>query len=161
METKQIPVFSGYELHALSIFQNLLDDLTKEVETLQAKDPIYFYDHPSTKLLLAVLCNITQTVPSNPDHADFRQGLTLGKKHTSWRRVKKKSLPPRYRLFFQFNSQAPKTIIYAWMNDESTQRKAGAKTDVYAVFEKMLNSGKVPNSWEELCKAANPLQLDS
>ena len=38
------------------------------------------------------------------------------------------------KLFFQFNSNAPKTIIYVWMNDETTQRKAGSKTDVYAVF---------------------------
>lgn len=158
METKEIPVFNGYELHALSIFQTILDELTKEVERLQAKDPDAFYDHPTTKLMLGVLSSITELVPSNPNHADFRQGLTLGKKNTSWRRVKKKNLPPRYRLFFQFSSQAPKTIIYAWLNDETTQRKAGAKTDVYAVFEKMLKGGKVPNTWAELCKAANPIK---
>ncbi|MBY8252272.1 type II toxin-antitoxin system YhaV family toxin [Vibrio fluvialis] len=158
METKEIPVFNGYELHALTIFQTILDELTKEVERLQAKDPHGFYDHPKTKLMLGVLSSITELVPENPNHADFSQGLTLGKKHTSWRRVKKKNLPPRYRLFFQFSSQAPKTIIYAWLNDETTQRKAGAKTDVYAVFEKMLKGGKVPNTWAELCKAANPLK---
>ena len=51
-----------------------------------------------------------------------------------WFRVKKQGLLPRYRLFFQFRSEAPKTIIYAWLNDERTLRKAGDKNDVYAVF---------------------------
>lgn len=157
METKKIPVFHGYELHALSFFQDYLMQLTEEVEQIIANDPVNFFSHPKYKLFEAVLNNITENVPSNPDHPDFRQGLTLGKKNKSWRRVKKKDLPPRYRLFFQFNSNAPKTIIYAWMNDETTQRKAGSKTDVYAVFEKMLKSGKVQNSWAELYQAANPM----
>lgn len=158
METKEILVFHGYELHALAIFQDLLTELTEEVEQVMQKDPHDFFSHPKYKLLIAVLDNIQENVPNNPDHPDFRQGLTLGRKNTSWRRVKKKDLPPRYRLFFQFNSKAPKTIIYAWMNDDSTQRKAGAKTDVYTVFEKMLKNGKVPNTWKELYKEANPLK---
>lgn len=158
METKKIPVFNGYELHALEIFQNILDELTTEVEKLQRKEPDNFQNHPKTKLLLGVLSNITTNVPANPDHVDFRQGLTLGKKNKSWRRVKKKDLPPRYRLFFQFNSKVPKTIIYAWLNDDSTQRKAGSRTDVYAVFERMLKNDKIPNSWQELYKEANPLK---
>jgi toxin YhaV len=158
LETKQIPVFHGYELYALAIFQDLLTELTEEVERVMQNAPHEFFSHPKYKLLIAVLDNIQENVPSHPDHPDFRQGLTLGKKGTSWRRVKKKDLPPRYRLFFQFNSKAPKTIIYAWMNDDSTQRKAGAKTDVYAVFEKMLKNGKVPNTWKELYKEANPLK---
>ncbi|MGR3071486.1 type II toxin-antitoxin system YhaV family toxin [Vibrio vulnificus] len=161
METKEIPVFHGYELHALAIFQEILTELTNEVERVMQKDPDGFFSHPKYKLLVAVLDNIQENVPRDPKHPDFFQGLTLGKKNTSWRRVKKKDLPPRYRLFFQFNSNAPKTIIYAWINDDSTQRKIGSKTDVYAVFEKMLNNGKVPNSWAELSKAANPLQLES
>lgn len=158
METKEVTIINGYEIHALSIFQGILNELTKEVEKLQAKEPDTFYNHPKTKLLLGVLANITKHVPANPDHPDFRQGLTLGKKNKSWRRVKKKDLPPRYRLFFQFSSQAPKTIIYAWMNDETSCRKAGSRTDVYAVFEKMLASNKIPTTWAELCKEANPVK---
>ncbi|MBY7903044.1 type II toxin-antitoxin system YhaV family toxin [Vibrio fluvialis] len=158
METKEVPVFHGYELHALAFFQDILTELTKEVEQVMIQDPVGFFSHPKYKLLVAVVDNITENVPNNPDNPDFRQGLTLGKKNKSWRRVKKKDLPPRYRLFFQFSSKVPKTIIYAWMNDETTQRKAGARTDVYAVFEKMLKGGKVPNTWAELCKAANPIK---
>lgn len=158
MDTIQVPVYFGYELYALNIFQRILDELVTEVERLADKDPESFYKHEKYKLLEAVLTNITKNVPVNPDHPDFRQGLTLGKKNKSWRRVKKKRLPPRYRLFFQFNSTAPKTIIYAWLNNDTTMRKAGAKTDVYTVFEKMLNRGNVPNTWQELYKLANPLK---
>jgi toxin YhaV len=71
--------------------------------------------------------------------------------------VKKNNLPPRYRLFFQFRSDA-KTIIYAWLNDEATLRKEGAKTDVYAVFESMLAKGKPPTTWDELIKMVTPLK---
>ncbi|MER2495324.1 type II toxin-antitoxin system YhaV family toxin [Vibrio neptunius] len=158
MATTEVPVFNGYELHALTIFQDVLNTLVEEVEQLMTTKPDSFHTHPKYKLLVAVLDNIQENVPSNPDHPDFRQGLMLGKQNTSWRRVKKKALPARYRLFFQFHSNAPKAIIYAWLNDDSTFRKAGAKTDVYNVFEKMLDKGQVPNTWEELYKEANPLK---
>lgn len=161
METKEIPVYHGYELHALTIFQTILSELTEEVDRLMEKSPDDFFNHPKYKLFEAVLTNILDNVPQNPDHNSFRQGLTLGPKCKSWRRVKKKNLPPRYRLFFQFNSNAPKTIIYAWLNDDSTQRKAGSKTDVYTVFKKMLDNGTIPNSWNELTNEANPLKQPS
>jgi len=32
---------------------------------------------------------ITETVPADPDHPDFRLGKTLGAEYTNWRRVKK------------------------------------------------------------------------
>jgi toxin YhaV len=43
-------------------------------------------------------------------------------------------------------------IVYAWLNDEATLRKAGAKTDVDAVFQRMLRRGEVPSDIEELKK---------
>lgn len=67
---------------------------------------------------------------------------------------------PRYRLFFQFRSEAPKTIIYAWLNDERTLRKAGDKNDVYAVFTTMLKNAKMPNSFAELMAMCKGLSLD-
>ena len=41
-------------------------------------------------------------------------------------------------------------LVYGWVNDENTLRSYGSKTDAYVVFKKMLESGKVPNSWDEL-----------
>ena len=48
-------------------------------------------------------------------------------------------------------------IVYAWVNDRDTLRKAGAGTDPYAVFGRMLASGNPPDDWPALLAAArNP-----
>ena len=59
-------------------------------------------------------------------------------------------MPERYRLFFRFAPSPIQIIIYVWFNDENTSRKAGAKTDVYETFKRMLAQGQVPGSIEEL-----------
>ncbi|OCH05874.1 hypothetical protein A6D98_06165 [Aliivibrio fischeri] len=159
MSTAEVQIRNGYELHTLNIFQDILFNLVDEAEKIMAKDPEHFHTHPKIKLLSAVFDAISSSVPEDPNNNDFRQGLTLGKKYKSWRRVKKK-LPPRYRLFFQFDNTPPKTIIYAWLNDDSTLRKTGAKTDVYKVFEKMLKNNTIPTSWDELMAEADPLKTE-
>jgi toxin YhaV len=40
--------------------------------------------------------------------------------------------------------------VYGWVNDPTTLRAYGTKTDAYLVFKKMLESGRVPNDWDEL-----------
>jgi len=40
---------------------------------------------------------------------------------------------------------------------DSTLRKAGARTDVYSVFQQMLKAGRMPDSYEALLKAARSL----
>ena len=45
-------------------------------------------------------------------------------------------------------------IVYAWVNDRDTLRKAGAGTDPYAVFTRMLASGNPPDDWPALLAAA-------
>ena len=47
-----------------------------------------------------------------------------------------------------------KVIVFVWLNDEDTLRKRDAKTDVYAVFRKMLENSKVPNDFNELLTKA-------
>ncbi|NDC19558.1 MAG: hypothetical protein EBZ87_04745 [Microbacteriaceae bacterium] len=41
-------------------------------------------------------------------------------------------------------------IAYGWVNDEEILRSFGSKTDAYLVFKKMLESGRIPNDWDEL-----------
>lgn len=137
------------------VFLGAPETLTAEVERAAAKNPDGFHHHPSYKLLDAVTENILVNVPANPAHPNYRQGTTLGKTNKHWLRVKKQGMAPRYRLFFQFRSDAPKTIIYVWLNDESTLRKAGDKSDVYAVFAAMVKGGKVPSEFAELLAASN------
>lgn len=144
---------NGWHLFYFNLFAAQLRDLTATVKTLRAADPTSYQAHPKTKLLASIYRCITQTVPANPDHPDFRLGKTLGDGYTHWRRVKK-GMPDRYRLFFRFASQPLKAIVYVWFNDDDTLRKAGSKTDVYAVFRKMLGQGRVPGGMDELLKQA-------
>jgi len=103
------------------------------------------------------MCSSVRTrVPNNPGHNDFVLGKTLGRENGHWRRVKK-GMPQRYRLFFQFQSKVPESITYAWFNDETTLRKAGAKTDCYAVFKVKLASGSIPNDYKQLKAVAAEL----
>ena len=142
-------VANGWQLYYFKAFQVALDELEATVTQLAAKDPTGYKTHPKTKLLASVYQAITQQVPANPDAPEFRLGKTLGATTTHWLRVKK-GLPERYRLFFRFASSPIQIIIYVWFNDENTLRKAGAKTDVYETFKRMLARGQVPGSIEEL-----------
>ncbi len=142
-------VANGWQLYYFKAFQAALDELEASVTQLAAKDPKSYKTHPKTKLLASVYRSITQQVPANPDAPEFRLGKTLGAAATHWRRVKK-GMPERYRLFFRFASSPIQIIIYVWFNDENTLRKAGAKTDVYETFKRMLARGQVPSSIEEL-----------
>ena len=59
----------------------------------------------------------------------------------------------RFRLFFRADSRA-RVIVYAWVNDRDTLRKAGAGSDPYAVFAGMLAGGNPPDDWLALLAAA-------
>ncbi|MBB4820926.1 type II toxin-antitoxin system YhaV family toxin [Pseudomonas solani] len=148
---------NGWTLYGHPFFIFRLEELVTEVEELMALDPDGFHHHPIYKLWECVDHQILVGVPRDPGDKLFNQGNTLGLKNRHWRRVKK-GLPQRYRLFFQFRSSAPKTIIYAWLNDDRTLRKDGDRSDVYAVFAKMLSSRKMPGSFQELLDSANPIE---
>ncbi|WP_282365643.1 type II toxin-antitoxin system YhaV family toxin [Pseudomonas sp. PS02290] len=160
MSESTIHVENGWALYAHPFFVQRLEELTSEVERALDRDPEGFHHHPSFKLLEAIAQNIFVNVPSNPDSPSFRQGKTLGKTRGYWRRVKKQGMNPRYRLFFQFRSEAPKTIIYVWINDQDSIRKAGSKTDVYSVFAAKLEKGIIPESFADLLAACHPLDKD-
>jgi toxin YhaV len=90
-------------------------------------------------------------IPSDPNANAFSLGNTLGAARRHWRRAK---FLQRFRLFFRFDS-ASRIIIYAWVNDENTLRKAGSQTDPYAVFSKRLNAGNPPDDWVDLLAEAS------
>lgn len=151
---------NGWALYGHPFFISRLEELVDEIEHLVEADPDGFHTHPHFKLHECVHNQIVAVVPANPGDKLFDQGNTLGAKNRHWRRIKK-GLPKRYRLFFQYRSAAPQSIIYAWLNDECTLRKDGARTDVYAVFQKMLSSGNMPNTFEELLAAADPMASEN
>jgi len=140
---------NGWQLFYFNLFKAALDELEQAVAKLARQNPTRYKSHPKTRLLASVYKAITQTVPANPDHPDFRLGKTLGAEYSHWRRVKK-GLPDRYRLFFRFASSPIQLIVYVWFNDEDSLRKAGSKTDVYEAFKRMLMRGEVPLSINDL-----------
>lgn len=144
---------ASWNLYYFRLFADILNALEHEVTRLKTvKSLEEFKSHPKTLLLKSVIDQITVEVPKDPTHRKFLLGNMLGKTHTDWRRVKK-GLPQRYRLFFKFSSMKG-SIIYAWLNDENTYRKAGSKTDVYTVFKQKLNAKEVPSDIDELIKQA-------
>ncbi len=94
--------------------------------------------HPSVKLAAQVHRLMTDIVPGDPDHPDFRLTGSLRR----FRRAKGHGLPPRYRLFWTY-SQAQRVIIFLYLNDERSLRKEGAKSDPYAVFRRMVERGDI------------------
>jgi len=136
---------ADWQLFYFKLFKEALDELEQIVTELALQQPATYKSHPKTKLLASVYKCITQLVPADPNHPDFRLGKTLGAEYTNWRRVKK-GMPDRYRLFFRFASSPVQLIIYVWFNDEDALRKTGSKTDVYEAFKRMLMRGEVPAS---------------
>ena len=145
---------NGWQIYYYRTFAAALDELEAEVTALAKSDPRGYKKHPKTSLLASVLKTITERVPANPDHPEFRLSNTLGRGYGNWRRVKK-GMPDRYRLFFRFASNPVKLIVYVWFNDEDTLRKAGSKTDVYEAFRRMLSRGQVPEGIEPLLRESS------
>jgi toxin YhaV len=144
-------ITNGWHLFAHPLFLAQLEKLTVAVEKLQQSDPVDYQKTANAKLLAALRQLVFETIPSDPTRADYRQGGTLGSDRKHWFRAKFGN--GRFRLFFRFDSKA-KIIIFAWVNDETTLRTYGSKTDAYAVFRKMLDEGNPPDSWSALLDAS-------
>jgi len=141
-------IVNGWRLYFYPQFDRALAALEDKVALLRTKDPHGYTDHPATKLLATIDRYIKETIPRDPYAVEFRQGNTLGPANRHWFRAK---FHQRYRLFYRFSSEM-RVIVYAWINDESTLRKAGSKTDPYSVFRGMLEAGDPPQSMQDLLK---------
>jgi toxin YhaV len=143
-------VRNGWKLYSYPLFSDQLNVLVEKVEKLAKQSPETYTSEPAAKLLATIEDLIYKQIPSNPEAPQFRQGNTLGKENKHWFRAK---FHQRYRLFFRFSTKH-KVIVYAWLNDENTLRKAGAKTDPYTVFASMLKSGNPPQNLDDLLSRA-------
>nr|WP_315206712.1 type II toxin-antitoxin system YhaV family toxin [uncultured Albidiferax sp.] len=127
-----------------------LQKLQAAAQRAQAQDPAGFASNANVKLFNALSQLMLETVPSDPNREEYRQGNTMGPAFRHWRRAK---IGRRFRLFFRFDSKT-RIIIFAWVNDENTLRSSGSKSDPYAVFQKMLQRGNPPYDWAALVDAA-------
>ena len=141
----------GWRLHAHPLFLDQLERLLAAVERARRADLEGWQGKADTQLLAAIRALILDRIPRDPLAAEFRQGNTLGWEHRHWFRAK--FAGNRFRLFFRADSRA-RVIVYAWVNDRDTLRKAGAGTDPYAVFGRMLAGGNPPDDWPALLAAA-------
>lgn len=148
---------NGWRLFQYPLFENQLRKLTEAVEELSISRPDTYREHPKAKLLATIHRHVTGIIPRDPNAPEFRQGDTLGPDNRHWFRAK---FHQRYRLFFRFSTK-DRVIVYVWVNDEFTLRKAGSKTDAYAVFKSMLNAGDPPRSLEALVKRAKELRVEA
>lgn len=147
-------IVNGWRLYLYPLFDLQLRQLEQRVAALAAADPAHYRDHPAAKLLATIRRMILEVIPRDPAAAEFRQGNTLGADNRHWFRAK---FHQRYRLFYRFASRE-KVIVYAWINDERTLRKAGAKSDPYRVFRAMLEAGNPPATLEELLNKAQAIE---
>ena len=141
---------NGWRLFRHAEFRRTFDRLAAEVERLAHERPQDWQSHPEAKLLRRILDLIEIDIPRDPNAPEFAQGNTLGPAHRHWRRAK---FLGRFRLLFRFDS-ASRVIVYAWVNDETTLRKAGARSDPYAVFHRKLLEGSPPDDWGALLAEA-------
>src|SRR6266571_3722153 len=145
---------NGWSLFVHPLFQSQLEKLTAIVEKLRLEDPRRYQSHPASKLLATVRRYILETIPRDPNSPEFRQGNTLGTGNRHWFRAK---FHDRYRLFYRFSAQH-KIIVYALVNDDESLRRARSKTDPYAVFKAMLESGNLPTSFADLLQASSDMR---
>jgi len=145
---------NGWRLFQHPLFEAQLRKLTETVEQLSITQPESYQEHPRTKLLATIHRYITEIIPRDPNAPEFRQGDTLGPDNRHWFRAK---FHQRYRLFFRFSTK-DKVIVYVWVNDEFTLRKAGSKTDAYVVFKAMLDAGDPPRTLQDLLLRAREIR---
>lgn len=144
----------GWRLFVHRFFREQLESLTLRVERLAKQEPDGYESHPSAKLLATIRRLILEVIPRDPGAPEFRLGNTLGPDNRHWFRAK---FHQRYRLFFRFSSRH-KIIIYVWINDESSLRKAGSKRDPYVRFKAKLERGELPASFEDLLRTSGPVE---
>lgn len=148
-------VVNGWSLYVWTELGDRWTALRAEATRLRARDPMRYRHHPATKMLAMLGALMLREIPANPDASVYRLGHAFGKRLTHWRRAK---FFHRFRLFFRYHS-GRRAIVYVWLNDEHTLRKAGSRTDVYAVFAAMLARGEPPDDFDELVRASRALSL--
>lgn len=145
-------IVNGWTIFAHPLLLDQLERATSAVEAAKAADPAGFQRTSQAKLLAMLVKLLFEAIPADPTRPEYRQGDMLGAARKHWFRAKFGN--GRFRLFFRYDSKT-KIIIFAWVNDETTLRTYGAKTDAYRVFKGMLDKGNPPDDWGDLLNAAS------
>lgn len=147
---------NGWSVYFHPAFARQLEALVEKVEALSQSFPDDYRKKSATKRLAAILDLVVKEIPTDPKNAAYRQGMTLGAEHKHWFRAK---FFQQYRLYFRFH-ESSKVIIIGWVNDDTTLRAYGSKTDAYKVFSRLLKDGNPPTEWAALLKGAKEGEVD-
>jgi toxin YhaV len=145
-------VINGWAIYEHPLFRSQVEALTRQVESLQRKDPSGFRRRNAAKRLAAVHKLAFETIPQDPGRPEYRQGGALGEDRKHWFRAK---FFQQYRLFFRYHARS-KVIVYAWINDDHTKREYESSDDAYRVFRRMLDRGNPPDDWDQLYRSVLP-----
>jgi toxin YhaV len=148
-------VINGWTIYAYPDFLERLVGLVADFQRTRARDPEGYWTSLPAKLLLAVKRLAFGEIPADPGADRFRLGRTLGAEYRHFRRAK---FFHRFRLFFRYHSDA-RIILFVWLNDEDTLRKAGSRSDPYHIFRDMLERGRPPAEWPDLLAASVPMRM--
>lgn len=143
---------NGWKIYFYSEFRTVYEELVQTVEIIRENSPETLGQSKKAKFLKRINEIIYEEIPANPGDSKYRQGNTLGPSNRHWYRAK---FLERFRLFYRYSNTA-KIIVYAWINDENTQRKSGSKNDPYAIFANMLKRGRPPSNWDDLLRESTP-----
>lgn len=149
-------VVNGWTLLFHEQIVRQLENLADACKRARKADPKRCKSNANVKLFAALARLVLDVIPSDPSRPEYRQGNTLGESYRHWFRAK---FFGRFRLFFRYDSRA-RIIVYAWVNDQQTLRRRGAKSDPYEVFRRMLESGNPPNEWQALLDRSADLADD-
>ena len=95
-----------------------LQRLHAAAERAKKQDLQKAQSNANVRLFAALSKLIFDSIPSDPNREEYRQGNTMGEMFRHWKRAK---IGRRFRLFFRFDSTSH-IIIFAWVNDETTLR---------------------------------------
>ena len=143
-------VVHGWTVFAHPLFLEQLDDLARQVEALQRKDPVGYVQKNAVQRLAAIVKLAFEVIPQDPSRQEYRQGGTPGDQHKHWFRAR---FFQQYRLFFRYHASS-RVIVFAWVNDEDTRCACESADDAYRVFRRMIESGHPPDDWEQLLAEA-------
>ncbi len=144
---------NGWTLLFHDMMLGQIRNLAEAFNRARLTDPVGFSSNANVRVLASIAKLTLHVIPQDPGHTDYRIGNTMGADYRHWSRAK---FGQRFRLFFRYDSGA-RIIVLAWVNDETTLRAKGSKSDPYAVFKAMLDRGNPPDAWKTLLSAAKDL----
>lgn len=149
-------VINDWTLYTYPAFKEYIRKLAIAVRKIKERNPEGWESNRIVSLYKAIARTCLVEVPNDPADIRYRQGNTLGKAYKHWFRAKPAS---RHRLFFRYDGKS-RVIAYVWINGPKQLRAAGSKRDPYTVFAKLLEKGKIPDSWPALVKSCDVIDND-